>query len=76
AKVTVDGQPIQLGADGTFRYHFTLPDGDFAIPIVARSPDGVEQRSATLSFVRGTEKVGKVDDTGQPGDLGPLIGRK
>lgn len=76
AAVTVDGKPIQLSADGTFRYHFTLPDGDFAIPIVARSPDGVEQRSATLSFVRSTEKSGKVDDTGQPGDLGPLIGRK
>ena len=44
--------------DGTFRYHFTLPDGDFAIPIIARSPDGVEERTATLSFVRGTTRTG------------------
>ncbi len=76
ATVWVDGQEIKLSPDGTFRYHFKLPDGDFAIPIVAQSPDKVEQRSATLSFVRGTSKVGKVDDTGQPPELDPLIGRK
>ena len=76
ATVWVDGQEIKLNPDGTFRYHFKLPDGDFAIPIVAQSPDKVEQRSATLSFVRGTSKVGKVDDTGQPPELSPLIGRK
>ena len=76
ATVWVDGKEIKLNPDGTFRYHFKLPDGDFAIPIVARSPDKVEQRSATLSFVRGTSKVGKVDDTGQPPELAPLIGGK
>ena len=32
ATVTVNGQRIALQADGTFRYHFTLPDGDFNIP--------------------------------------------
>jgi len=76
ATVWIDGKEIKLQPDGTFRYHFTLPDGDFGIPIVAESPDKVEQRSATLSFVRGTGKVGKVDDTGQPAELTPLIGRK
>jgi len=76
ATVWVDGKQIKLSPDGMFRYHFTLPDGDFAIPIVAQSPDKVEQRSATLSFVRGTSKTGKVDDTGQPAELSPLIGRK
>jgi hypothetical protein len=76
ATVWVDGKQIKLQPDGTFRYHFKLPDGDFAIPIVAQSPDKVEQRSATLSFLRGTAKVGKVDDTGQPSELSPLIGRK
>ncbi len=76
ATVWVDGQEIQLQPDGTFRYHFRLPDGDFAIPIVAQSPDQVEQRTATLSFVRGTSKTGKVDDTGQPEGLAPLIGQK
>jgi hypothetical protein len=76
ATVWVDGQEIKLAPDGTFRYHFTLPDGDFAIPIVAQSPDKVEQRSATLSFARGTARVGDVGTTGQPGELSPLIGKK
>ena len=76
ATVWVDGQEIKLAPDGTFRYHFTLPDGDFAIPIVAQSPDKVEKRSATLSFVRGTSRAGEVDATEQPRELKPLIGKK
>jgi hypothetical protein len=76
ATVTVEGKQIQLTPDGSFRYHFTLPDGDFEIPIVATSPDKVEQRSATLSFKRGTHRAGEVGSTGQPGELPPLIGRK
>ena len=76
ATVWVDGQEIKLAPDGSFRYHFTLPDGDFAIPIVAQSPDQVERRSATLSFVRGTSRVGEVGATGQPESLSPLIGKK
>lgn len=76
ATVWVDGNAIELSADGTFRYHFTLPDGDFSVPIVARSPDGVETRSASLSFKRGTAKEGEVGNTGQPPYLSPLIGRK
>ena len=76
ATVWVDGQEIKLAPDGTFRYHFKLPDGDFAIPIVAQSPDKVERRTATLSFVRGTSRTGEVGDTAQPTHLTPLIGKK
>lgn len=76
AIVWIDGKEIALQPDGTFRYHFTLPDGDFAIPIVARSPDKVEERSATLSFIRGTARTGEVGATAQPGVLSPLIGKK
>ena len=76
ATVLIDGQEIRLSPDGTFRYHFTLPDGDFAIPIIARSPDRVEERSATLSFVRGTARTGAVGATSQPAELAPLIGKK
>ncbi len=76
ATVWIDGKEIRLGPDGTFRYHFTLPDGDFAIPVIARSPDRVEERSATLSFVRGTGRTGEVGATAQPAELSPLIGKK
>jgi len=73
AKVTIDGKPITLNPDGTFRYHFIFPDGAYEIPIVATSPDGVETRSAILRFERGTQKQGKVDDTAQP-PLGAPMG--
>lgn len=72
AKVTVDGKPITLNPDGTFRYHFIFPDGTYEVPIVAVSPDGVETRSALLRFHRGTEKQGKVDDTAQPPLAAPM----
>ncbi len=73
AKVTMDGKPITLNPDGTFRYHFIFPDGVYEIPVVAVSPDGVESRSAVLRFERGTKKSGKVDDTSQP-PLTPPMG--
>lgn len=76
AKVTIDGEPIQLKPDGSFSYHFKLPDGKFEIPVVAVSPDGVEQRSATLTFERGTSREGDVGNTNQPSYLGEPMGRK
>ncbi len=73
AKVTIDGKPITLNPDGTFRYHFIFPDGVYEIPIVAVAPDGVESRSAILRFERGTQKTGNVSDTSQP-PLPPPMG--
>jgi hypothetical protein len=75
AKVTIDGKPITLNPDGTFRYHFIFPNGAYEIPIVAVSPDGVETRSAVLRFQRGTEKTGQVDDTAQPPLAAPMGAR-
>jgi hypothetical protein len=66
AKVTIDGKPVALAPDGTFRYHFVFPDGNYEIPIVATSPDGVETRSATLKFERATSRTGDVGHTAQP----------
>jgi hypothetical protein len=75
AKVRIDGQDITLSKDGTFSYHFVFPDGQFHIPIDATSADGVEMRSALLSFLRMTELEGDVRKTGQP-VLNEPIGRK
>jgi hypothetical protein len=75
AKVRIDGQDIALSKDGTFSYHFVFPDGQFHIPIDATSADGVEMRSALLSFLRLTELEGDVRQTGQP-VLDEPIGRK
>ncbi len=76
AKVTIGGKPVTLNPDGTFRYHFKFPDGDYDIPIVAVSPDKVETRSATLSFKRATARKGDVGHTAQPKRLTKPIGKK
>lgn len=76
AKVWIDGKPVKLQPDGTFHHHFRFPDGDHEIPIVAQSPDGVEQRSATLRFQRGTARQGEVGATAQPAHLGEPMGKK
>jgi uncharacterized protein len=75
AKVRIDGQDISLSKDGTFHYHFVFPDGQFHVPVDATSADGVENRSALLSFLRLTELEGDVRKTGQP-VLDEPIGRK
>lgn len=76
SQVTINGQAVPLNPDGTFRFHHTLPDGDFELPIVATSADGLERRSAKLSFSRGTQCTGQVDASSQPQYLEPLMGRK
>lgn len=75
AKVMIDGKKVALRPDGTFRHHFVLPDGEFEIPIIATSPDGVETRRAVLKFERATTRQGKVGATAQP-PLGAPMGRK
>jgi len=74
AKVTVAGREILLRPDGTFSYHFTFPDGRFHIPITASAPDGHEERSVLLSFLRLTDSTPGVDPTRQP-PLPEPIGR-
>jgi len=76
AKVWIDGRQIALLPDGTFRFHFRFPDGDYSVPIVAESPDGLEQRSATLRFERATARQGDVGATAQPGHLDAPMGKK
>lgn len=76
AKVTIDGKPITLNPDGTFRYHFRFPNGNYEIPVVAESPDGVEQRSAALTFRRATSRKGEVGNTAQPEYLEAPMGQQ
>lgn len=76
AKVTIDGKEIALNPDGTFRYHFRFPDGNYEIPVVAQSPDKVEERSATLAFKRATGRRGDVGHSAQPEKLKRPLGKK
>jgi hypothetical protein len=66
AKLQIDGKEITMNPDGTFRYHFTFPDGTYYIPIKATAPDGMESREAVLSFLRMSHYKGQVDASAQP----------
>lgn len=57
AKVTLQGEPVQLRSDGTFTVRFSLPDSRQIIPAVAASPDGVEERTIVLAVERNTKEL-------------------
>ncbi|HHW15451.1 MAG TPA: DUF4912 domain-containing protein [Firmicutes bacterium] len=54
AALTVNGRPLALTPDGTFELRLAYPDGEFALPIVARSAHTGEERTVTLRFRRET----------------------
>ena len=54
ANVTIGGQPIQLNADGTFRFQMSFQDGLIDYPIMAVAADGEQNRSIHMKFTRET----------------------
>lgn len=71
ACVIIDGKQIALRSDGSFSFHFTFPDGQYELPIVAVSADGTDGRVAELKFTRATELHGDVAAPPQDPELGP-----
>ena len=71
AKVTLGGHEIKLRADGSFSFHFALPDGKYDLPAVAVSEDKTEARAVDLKFSRKTEYVGDVGTHPQDPTLQP-----
>lgn len=69
ATVTIDGKPIQLRSDGTFSFHYALPDGRYRLPVVAVSGKHGEKRSAELHFERQTNTAGEVGKVPAPAHL-------
>ena len=55
AHVTLQGEPVPLRPDGSFTVRMTLPDRRQVIPVIASSPDGVEQRTIILAVERNTK---------------------
>ncbi len=54
ATVTIDGRPIQLEPDGTFRFQMSFQDGVLNFPIIAVAADGEQSRSIHMTFNRDT----------------------
>ncbi|QDU63233.1 hypothetical protein Pan216_41110 [Planctomycetes bacterium Pan216] len=65
AKVTLQGQPIQLREDGTFTLRFALPEGRQIIPAVAQTADGAEERTIILAVERNTKELEPMTNDGQ-----------
>lgn len=57
AHVTLQNEPVRLGADGSFVMWFGLPDSRQIIPAVATSVDGVEERTIVLAVERNTKHL-------------------
>lgn len=57
ARVTLQGEPVPVAADGTFSVRFSLPDSRQIIPAVAASQDGVEERTIVLAVERNTKEL-------------------
>jgi len=70
ATVTIGGQPIALQPDGTFSFRFSLPDGDYALTVSARSVEG-DCRQAALKFSRRTDCQGVIGAAPQDPSLQP-----
>jgi len=71
AAVTIGGRQIQLRRDGSFSFRFALPDGQYELPLEARSADAVETRSAELKFSRASKYQGGVAAHPQDKELQP-----
>ena len=57
AKVTLQGEHVQLRPDGSFTVRFSMPDCRQIIPAVASSYDGVEERTVVLAVERNTKEL-------------------
>jgi hypothetical protein len=57
ARVTLQGEPIKLRADGTFTMRFSLPDSRQIIPATATSCDGSEEQTIVLAIERNTKQL-------------------
>jgi len=70
AKVTINGQRIQLRPDGTFSLRTAFPDGKITFDARATSADGVEERQIAPTVERGTKRHSKlltvVEGVGDP----------
>lgn len=53
--VTLQGEPVKLGADGTFRVRVEMPNKRQVIPIVANTPDGAARQTVVLAVERNTK---------------------
>lgn len=55
--VTLQGEPVKVQADGTFRVRVDLPNKRQVLPIVASTADGIERQTIVLAVERNTKSM-------------------
>jgi hypothetical protein len=55
--VTLQGEPVKVQADGTFRVRVDLPNKRQVLPIIASTSDGVERQTVVLAVERNTKSM-------------------
>ncbi len=55
--VTIQGEPVALQPDGSFAVKMPFPDRRQVIPLVANSPNGLEQKTIILGVDRNTKQL-------------------
>jgi hypothetical protein len=58
AYVTLQGEPVKVHADGTFRVRVELPNRRQVLPIVASMADGASQQMVVMAVERNTKLMG------------------
>lgn len=53
--VTLQGEPVKVQDDGSFRVRLDMPDKRQVLPIVASTSDGVEEQTVVLAVERNTK---------------------
>ena len=58
AYVTLQGEPVRVHADGTFRVRVEMPNRRQVLPIVASTADGGSRQTVVMAVERNTKSMG------------------
>ena len=55
--VTLQGEPVKVSPDGTFRVRVDFPNKRQVLPIIASTPDGQERQTVVVAVERNTKTM-------------------
>ena len=67
--LSIQGEPIDIASDGSFRIHLEMPNRRQVIPIYGQSASGLEQQTVVLAVERNTRMM-------EPAPIGELAGNE
>lgn len=57
ARVTLQGEPVRVQSDGTFRVRVDMPNKRQVLPIIATAPDGSRRQMIVMAVERNTKAL-------------------